>query len=736
MAHQKMLKKKMIVSLVALVLSQQSFAEDAQLDKSIDLDVIEVKGILPDKLESVPGSFNLIDEQELEARRPFSIKEALTAVPGLNIVQNEDPLGLAQNIGVRGMDPRRTSRTLLLEDGMPLFLAPYGDPSSHYIPMLDRVHRIEVVKGSGQVLYGPQTVGGMINFVTKSVPKQGVAGSVSGMVGNNDFTGVHVNLGAGGERGGLMLDVIDKRGDGIRDNHDFEVQDVTLKGQLNLTDSQTLIGKVGYYKEDSHVSETGLGEVDYATDRFQAPSGKNDFFEHERKFVHLQHIFQLNNQVKLSTQAYYVDAFRSSFRQTDAPGGYDEADNATGITVLERCDTPGVPFTEAQADACGGRHRPRSYNYWGIEPRLDFQHNFGGIASDAVIGMRYHEEDIKRKQYRGDTAEFQSLSFAKNNVLPREQINIDTSAKSYYVQNTFYLGDFAVTPGLRYEDIKITTNVIRAGGAAIGIKRTNNQSEMLPGLGVAWNGLANTTVFAGVHKGFAPPRPDRDLNANTDGPDNTKPEESTNWEIGVRSKYFKGVSFESTLFHTAFDDIVVNNGSGTFVNAGESEMSGLEFAGRVDFGHVFNTAHNVYLLGSYTNLFTAKFKKDGPDAASGIFSGDRLPYAPKHLASISLGYAHPVGLDARFGVDYISQQEPDAFARVLGPTDAALSGLAGKIPAYSLFNMSVNFKPVGSQVTYFLSGHNLTDREYLASRVDGMSVGRGRQVFGGLRYDF
>jgi Fe(3+) dicitrate transport protein len=48
----------------------------------------------------------------------------------------------------------------------------------------------------------------------------------------------------------------------------------------------------------------------------------------------------------------------------------------------------------------------------------------------------------------------------------------------------------------------------------------------------------------------------------------------------------------------------------------------------------------------------------------------------------------------------------------------------------------VNFKPVNSQFTYFLSGHNLTDREYLASRVDGMFVGRGRQIFGGVRFDF
>lgn len=251
---------------------------------------------------------------------------------------------------------------------------------------------------------------------------------------------------------------------------------------------------------------------------------------------------------------------------------------------------------------------------------------------------------------------------------------------------------------------------------------------------MAWNGIANTTVFAGVHKGFAPPRPDRDIDGFTI--DNTSPETSVNWEIGARSSYFKGISFESTLFHTKVDDIVINNGNGNFINGGESEQTGLEFAGRVDFGTIYGSAHNIYLQGSYTNVFKAEFTKDGLNASDGIVDGDRLPYAPRHLASVSLGYQHPIGLNARFGVDYVSSQEPDTFARVLPPVDAALSGLSGEIPAYTLLNMSVNFKPVGSKATYFMSGYNLADREYIASRVDGLAVGRGRQVTAGIRYDF
>ncbi len=736
-----------IVSIAIMTMSLQAQAEDIAVDK------VEVTGILPDRLESVPGSFNVIDEEALIERRPFTVREALNNVPGVNIV-GEDAFVLAPNIGIRGLDPRRTSRTLLLEDGMPLFLAPYGDPSAHYSTPLQRVQRIEVVKGSGQILYGPQTIGGMINFVTKPVPTNGFAGSVQATAGNNDFTGLHANVGYGTERGGIMFDALQNKGDGIRDNHEFDVQEYTVKGQLKLTDRQTLIAKASYYEEDSNISETGLGEIDYARDKFQAPTGKNDRFEHERKTLQLQHIFQFDNTTKLSTQAYYADAFRSSFRQTDAPGGFDNdvTGDSTGITFLERCPAgvDAVVANEADAETCGGRHRPRSYQYYGFEPRLDFQHNLFGIQSDAVIGFRIHQEDIKRRQFRGNTAAFQNLSFAKANALSREDIRIDVEAKSYYGQNTFYVSDWAITPGLRIEDVKIKTDVRRADGEVQNNPEsnlTNNQTEVLPGLGVAWNGIANTTVFAGVHKGFAPPRPDRDLSVpecngagnDTDNcaiVDKTKPETSINWEIGVRSSYYKGISFESTLFHTKVEDIVINNGNGAFINGGESEQTGVEFGGRVDFGTIYNTSHNIYLQGSYTNVFTAEFKKDGLNAGDGIIKGDRLPYAPRHIASVSLGYQHPVGLNARFGVDYVSRQEPDTFARVLSTVDTQLSGLAGDIPAYTLLNMSVNFKPVGSKATYFMSGYNLADKEYIASRVDGLAVGRGRQVTAGIRYDF
>ncbi len=697
-----------------------------------ELDPVEVRGILPERLDSVPGSYSLVTEEALNQRRPFSIEEAVSDVPGVHVV-GENTFGLGVNIGVRGLDPRRTSRTLLLEDGMPLFLAPYGDPAAHYTTPLERVERIEVVKGSGQILYGPQTVGGMINFVTRPIPKDGLKGSVAVSGGNNGFFGVHANIGGGSERGGWMVDALRKQGDGIRRHHDFEIEEYTLRGQWHVNSQHTLSAKVSYFKEHSRVSETGLGAVEYAEDPYQAPTGRLDRFDHERKTLQLQHQFRINDTLRLTTQAYYVDSDRASFRQINEPGSLD------GRSVMDRCEGLGVA-TEANSPLCGGRWRPRQFTYWGIEPKLELDHQLFGIRSQAIVGFRHHREDIDRNQFRGADPRFQSLGYAESfrgvngGTGHREQIDINVSAQSYYAQNTFFAGDWTVTPGVRFEDIRIRTDVMRAEGQPQNNPEsnlTNNQTKTLPGLGVTWNGLANTTVFGGVHKGFAPPRPDRDITADaadTAVVSRTRPEESTNYELGIRSTRVRGLALEATLFNTRFDEIVVQESAGRFVNAGKSEMAGLEVGARFDLGRALGRTDNLYLVGSYTNLFTAKFRNDTDET----IKGNRLPYAPRAMASVSVGYQHPVGVDARIGVDYVSRQ----FVDVDNSVEESIDGVEGTIPSYSLLNAAVNYRTPGSKLSWFLSGYNLANREFLVSRVDGKVAGRKRQVFIGLRYDF
>ena len=119
------------------------------------------------RLDTIPGSATLLDAEVLTESRVFTINEAMRKVPGI-VARDEEGFGLRPNLGVRGLNPTRSSKMLLLEDGIPIAYAPYGDNASYYHPPVNRFERIEVLKGSGQIAFGPHTVGAVVNYITPS----------------------------------------------------------------------------------------------------------------------------------------------------------------------------------------------------------------------------------------------------------------------------------------------------------------------------------------------------------------------------------------------------------------------------------------------------------------------------------------------------------------------------------------------------------------------------------------
>ena len=93
------LKLKIIPAIVSAAILTMTLTAQAE---EVTVEAIRVNGILPDRLESVPGSFSVVDEAALIERRPFTLREALNNVPGINIV-GEDAFVLAPNIGIRGL---------------------------------------------------------------------------------------------------------------------------------------------------------------------------------------------------------------------------------------------------------------------------------------------------------------------------------------------------------------------------------------------------------------------------------------------------------------------------------------------------------------------------------------------------------------------------------------------------------------------------------------------------------
>lgn len=151
------------------------------------------------------------------------------------------------------------------------------------------------------------------------------------------------------------------------------------------------------------------------------------------------------------------------------------------------------------------------------------------------------------------------------------------------------------------------------------------------------------------------------------------------------------------------------------------------------------SAHDVYLKGSYTHLWTARFENDVLntvyDAARneiGEVNGNRTPDAPRQLLAAAIGYEHASGFDMRLGVEHISEQYTDD----LNSKTPLPDGQSGEIDAQTIFNLSAKYRLKPQGMTLFLSAAKQTDRTHIVSRVNGIHVNRPRQVIAGVRGDF
>ena len=679
---------------------------------ALELPSMEIIGQSQTHLDHIPGSAFVIDPVTLERQGPMSNKDALRTVPGIHIV-DEDALGRRINIGIRGLDPRRSARTQLLEDGAPIQLAPYGDPSNHYMPSNKRIERIEVLKGSGQFMYGPQTVGGAINFVSPSIPKE-FGGSLSGAGGNNGYYDTHLRLGGTANNVGLSADYIRQESGGNRNGQHQEVDDLALKSLIKIDDRQSLMLKGILTHEFANMGEAGLTSEMFRQNR-RTNFLLNDTFEVRRYAGQALYEFDISDKMTFSTNIYGNYMFRESVRQ------------ANDSSELNNCASGIDRDNLENASLCGNEQRPRTYRVFGIEPKLTFLHNAFGVKSEATLGVRGHFEWADRERYVGNAGvRDQTRGTINNRGRNRHQNNsLDTRAMSFFGQNRLFLGNFTVTPGIRIEHYE-QDNINHISGASESYVRT----EALPGIGATYNGIDNVTLFAGIHRGFAPARID-DVLSNTGVLNQVNPEMSLNYEAGIRTTPIPGIKAELTYFRIDFEDQIVNEilvDDDRWINAGNSVHQGMETGLRLDSDELFGTKYNYYLTTSYTYT-DAYFDSTVPTAD--ILKGNRLAYTPEHLVNANIGFETPWGLDIRFGVQGIAQQFSDN-ENTRGET---ADGQRGIIAGYTLFNASANYK-VNKSFNVFMNGYNLSDKKFIASRIDGIQPGQGFQMMGGFKWTF
>jgi len=687
-----------LTPIAAALLAMQAGLALAQSGGETVLPRVDVIGGT-EKLPDIAGAGQILDEKELEASHVFTVNEALRKVPGVH-ARDEEGFGLRPNIGMRGLNPTRSTKITLLEDGIPLAYAPYGDNASYYHPQVDRYERIEVLKGAGSMLFGPQTIGGIVNYITPN-PTQTFAGFVQGTVGNRDYANGKLRLGGKG----LLFDYTRKQGDGARDNMEHALDDLNVKYVAALGGDQALALRANHYREDSTITYSGLTQAEFDNLGARYNPFKNDKFEAQRSGLSATHEYDFGQGVTLLTNVYWSRFDRDWWRQ---------ASNSQDSQCGGAFNAARLAGTAVDPDTCNSvQGRLRSYSYWGVEPRLAVAHRMGEFQA----GVKAHFEEQDRKQVNGTSPTARTGTTVEDNLRK-------TDAYSVYVANRFDIGDFGITPMLRHESIGAdrTNRLTGQGGSS-------RVSETLPGIGVTWNPSKTLTVFSSLHRGFAPPRVE-DLIGSTGTVTEVDPEKSTNFELGVRSQPMAGVAVQAAYFRTDYDNLIAVGsiaGGSTPLSQGKALFEGLELGGQAEANS------GLFARAAYTWLPTAEqteaFRRVDTGAVVGV-TGNRQPYAPKHTLTAAAGYATGP-FRGEIEAQYVGKQFSD-FANTVAPS---ADGQRGEIAAYTVWNAALNYR-FDKALSGFVTVKNLADKTYIVERTRGIQVGMPRLVQVGARYAF
>lgn len=655
---------------------------------------IEVIGEGETAVSKQAGSVAVVTKEAIKLAQPLSTQDALKVVPGIT-VREEEGYGFIPNIGLRGLNPNRSQKLLVLEDGVPVAPSLFISNESYYSPRIERMEGIEVLKGAAGLRYGPTTIGGVINYQTKK-PEDGVV--VTGKLGSHGYHLLGLDAGgrstSGDAVGGISL--VTSEGDGFR-NNGFKMNDVVVKGGIALGDRQYLSAKFTHYSNDVNTSYVGLRPNEYRNSPTKNPA-PSDYFLSERNSFDINHEIELNADAKIKTLVYWSQLQRDYWRRPV------DSRSANG-TEFEACGQIGVYCMVGAA---------RRFDMVGVDSRLFLNHNTFGLINETEVGVRVHTESRRNKTLSSNTD-----ANARTGTLTADQ---DSDAKSLalYGQNRFVVNDrLAITPGLRIESYSQRDKNLLTSVAG----KTHN-TEFVPGIGATWQLTSQAQLFTGVFRGFSPAMLSQSIIGGVD--QRLDAERSVNIEVGVRGK-LENARYELTAFQMDFSNQIVNQAASSGVtqtNAGQTLNQGVEGLLMMELGQGWSGDVN------FTYLPTAKYNSNRTGSTDNVY-GNRLPYAPELTTNLGLAYKRDA-LTTRVSGTYVSSQFVDA----LNTTAESTDGTKGLIPSYVVLNLSARYQ-LNPKTSLFAAVRNLGDKKYIASRnPDGIFPGAVRNFEVGMSYKF
>lgn len=635
-------------------------------------------------IAEAPASISVITREELN-KKPFrDLTDALKDIEGVSItgISNE------KDIFMRGLNG---TYTLILVNGVRQSTRdtrPNGSSGfeQSFIPPADAIERIEVVRGPMSSLYGSDAMGGVINIITRKVPK-----TWGGSVGLDATVQQHSDSGNAYQGTFYLAGPIQSELLGLQVwGRAYQREEDDILNGFNRSKDTDLTARLAFtpsrYQDIS--LEAGKSNVrrDNTGGKVLAATASDTYNRNTRDHVSLAHTGRWDgarSDVSISRE----EAQRWSYTER-ATGGYTEATRAPKI----------------------------------VNTVADAKLSFPVGAHWLVVGGQYNEARLTDQN-------------------PGLRDNIDhvfkVSQKAIFIEDEWKLAArFALTGGVRLDDHetygkhtsprlygvwKATDTLTVKGGVSRGFRA--------PDLRIVAPGYVKTT--GGANCSYGP----NGTCGVVIGDPSIKPETSTSYEVAALWDNHAGATASATLFHTKFKDKIadalVTNADGTIVrwegdtnyrlwysyNIDDALIKGLEMNGRLQL------SKQLAVKGNYT--FTDS-KQEG-----GAYDGYALARTPRHALNLRADWNYSDRLSLWSAVNYHGK-EINAAARA-GTNGATIASGVKQYNAYTMVDLGGTFK-LAANTTLQAALLNLADK-----RLDDVSyntVGDGRRLWVSLKQAF
>ncbi len=542
------------------------------------------------EVERIPANVTVIDQDDIKNSNAKTVVDVLRSEEGI-VVRDLYGNGKTAQVDLRGFGETAAYNSLVLVDGRRVNEMDLSGIDWTQIP-LEQIERVEIVRGTGTVLYGDNAVGGVINIITK-MPSEELTYSVETIAGSYSRNKERFSVSGGkGKVGASLFASYDSTG-GYRENSEFRTKDVGGKIVFDPTECLSL-NLSGSYHSDNYGLPGDLSETEVDSDRRSSNEPFNGAEVRDR-YLKLGVDLDLDKHGSIVTDVSYRD--RTS------------EEEFVSWTFLSK----------------------RDVETWAITPRYVWNGDVLNHSNTLIAGADFY------------WAEQEVDSFNGAPLLPSGNSDIERDSYGFYFNNEFsLLENLIFSVGARRERVRYDLKQQDFSGLD-SLDDTVTERENAYSAGLVFQYSGKSSVFVRANRSLRFPLTDElivydfmagEIRVNAD----IKPQRGKHYEAGVRHFFTPDIQATVTLFWADIkDEIFFDSAAFTNTNHPETLHKGVEVGSKARLWE------NLTVFGNYT-YEKARFEKEP-------YKHNDIPAVPKHKGNLGFRI-HDLVPGLIFAADY------------------------------------------------------------------------------------